>query len=78
MSSDASLDLNAKKRREEPVDEEKPILRRTMSGMGMIGLGRRDVWKPMGLGWNLAIKAQHPPASDNTLSQPDGEKEEEM
>lgn len=59
--------------------EKKPKLRRVMSGAGMVGLGRRDVWKPMGLGWNLAIKAHSPRAKEFPSSQAlevgDGDKE---
>ena len=49
-------------------EEERPKLKRVMSGMlGLgtgVGMGRRDVWRPMGMRWNLAIKAQPPPAKD--------------
>lgn len=40
----------------------RPEHKRVVSGM--IGLGRRDVWKPMGLSWNLAIKAKSSSATD--------------
>lgn len=40
-----------------------------MSGMSMVGLGRRDVWKPVGLGWNLAIKAQRPRDSASSFDE---------
>lgn len=75
------MDLNAENDVEvakEKKEEYRPTSRRTMSGMSMVGLGRRDVWRPLGLGLNLAIKAQRPPAPDITSFRPDEEKEEEV
>ena len=42
---------------------------------GMIGLGRKDVWKPMGLGWNLAIKAKSQRSKDVHSADPGRDEE---
>lgn len=73
------MDLNVENGKTREIeDEDRPKIRRVMSGTHGLGLGRRDVWKSMGMGWNLAIKAQRPLVTDITLTSPDRGREDEM